>query len=1230
MRDPSSPRVFLSYSRKDGLEVARRLQAILEAEGLSLYRDLSDLDGGEDWWRQVETAIKGVEHVVLVLTPQALQSRYVRDEWKLARQEGKAVWPVSGPGELDFSHLPHWMARANRHDIHIPESRNRLILGLSGPAREKRVPFMADPLPAGFVARPEKLAEIKRKILNSQGEPFATTAALRGAGGFGKTALANALCHDREIESAFSDGILRVVLGEKPEDLVGRIADLIEILTGERPGVTHLEAAKTKLAEALDDRRCFLVIDDAWREQDLAPFLHRGSKDQTTRLITTRDDRVLPAEATRVNVDAMTSDQALAMLERGLPGDLLPPFRVRLTAMAGRLGEWALLLALANGVLRARTARGGSIENALSYAERALAQRGLAAAFSSQDRATRRSTAWGTLEVSLEQLSESERMCFAELAVFIEDAEIPTGAVLGLWKQTAELDALDGEDLLTRLADLSLLIDLDLGRGLFRLHDVFRSLLRAGPVRDRLAELDRKLMEHFRATCPNEHLSQLKDSYGLRYSIAHLRGAGEGEVADLLLLDLAWMQAKLDSLGIQPLLADYIGQPLQSPQCAIGAVLTLGANVLSRRPQELPTQMLARLSCEAEPRLEATLRDARARLVQPALVPLRASFTPPGAELRRFEGHERTVNSLAALADQRRALSASDDGTLRLWDLETGVELRRFEGHRRRVNTVAVLADHRRALSGSDDGTLRLWDVESGAELGRLDGHEGPIKCLMLLADEERALSGSQDMTLRLWDLASCAEVRRLTGHERDISSITELPGGKRALSSSWDNSVRLWDLEAGGELRCIKVKESVVTALTALADGQRALFGCSNGMLWLWDLESDAALRSLAGHDSAVTSITLFADGRRALSGSFDRTLRLWDLESGVELRRFDGHEDWVTSVTLLNNGQRALSGSADKTLRLWDLEIGVDQGRFASHKSSISSMALLADERRVLTGSWDKTLRLWDLKTGAELRRFTGHEDAATCVTVLADERHALSGSYDETLRLWNLETGSELRRFEGHEGFVTSVALLADGRCALSGSGDGTLRLWDLETGTELRHFEAHKHPVSSVTLLTDKRLALSGSWDRTLRLWDLETGAELRRFEGHEAWVNAVSLLSDGWRALSASEDKTLRLWDLKTGSEERRLEGHEAEVTSVTILTNRQRALSASRDKTLRLWDLETGTQLACLTFDAIPFAIAWSERMSAAVVGDGMGLVHVIELLDRPPAAAPVSRDSRR
>src|SRR5262245_48985101 len=101
MRDPGNPRVFVCYSRSD-IEFVRRLQALLEAEGLSLYRDLTNLEGSDDWWRQVEAAIRSVEHVVLVLSPAALRSPYVSREWKLARQEGKRVSPVSGPANLDF------------------------------------------------------------------------------------------------------------------------------------------------------------------------------------------------------------------------------------------------------------------------------------------------------------------------------------------------------------------------------------------------------------------------------------------------------------------------------------------------------------------------------------------------------------------------------------------------------------------------------------------------------------------------------------------------------------------------------------------------------------------------------------------------------------------------------------------------------------------------------------------------------------------------------------------------------------------------------------------------------------------------------------------------------------------------------------------------------------------------------------------------------------------------
>ena len=73
--------------------------------------------------------------------------------------------------------------------------------------------------------------------------------------------------------------------------------------------------------------------------------------------------------------------------------------------------------------------------------------------------------------------------------------------------------------------------------------------------------------------------------------------------------------------------------------------------------------------------------------------------------------------------DGRRAVSGSDDRTLKVWDLEQGALLATLEGHGDGVWAVAVTPDGRRAVSGSDDRTLKVWDLEQGALLATLEGH---------------------------------------------------------------------------------------------------------------------------------------------------------------------------------------------------------------------------------------------------------------------------------------------------------------------------------------------------------------------------------------------------------------------------------------------------------------------------------------------------------------------------
>ncbi|MDT9298615.1 MAG: WD40 repeat domain-containing protein, partial [Arthrospira platensis PCC 7345] len=70
--------------------------------------------------------------------------------------------------------------------------------------------------------------------------------------------------------------------------------------------------------------------------------------------------------------------------------------------------------------------------------------------------------------------------------------------------------------------------------------------------------------------------------------------------------------------------------------------------------------------------------------------------------------------AVAIAPDGKRAVSASWDKTLKLWDLEQGGELATLSGHSFSVTSVAIAPDGKRAVSASNDKTLKLWDLEQG------------------------------------------------------------------------------------------------------------------------------------------------------------------------------------------------------------------------------------------------------------------------------------------------------------------------------------------------------------------------------------------------------------------------------------------------------------------------------------------------------------------------------------
>jgi WD40 repeat protein len=826
------PRVFLSYARSDGEQFATELRQRLEAEHIPLWQDRVGMEGGRDWWLQIKEALDVVEFMVLVMTPAAMKSKMVREEWRYARQQGVCVYPVKGEPDLDFKDMPHWMRSAHFYDI--DHEWQKLVNDLNTRCQQARVPFMCKDLPPDFVPRPNEFDALIEKLLDEKREePIAITVALRGAGGYGKTTMAMALCHDERIQDAFDDGILWVTLGENPGNLVGKLEDLIYTLSEKRPGFTSIDAASAHFSELLADRDILLVIDDVWNSTHLEPFLQGGKR--CARLVTTRNEQVLRADVQRIQVDAMQQQEAVRLLGSGLSSTPLRAGEKQvLAALATRLGEWALLLKLVNSVLRERVSRGQSLADAVTYSNTALDKRGLTA-FDDKNAQDRSHAVAKTLSVSLDMLSTEEQARYHELAVFPEDVGIPLVTVQRLWSATGGLDEFDTEELCDRLYRFSLLLDFDLTRRSIRLHDVIRSYLQQKVGAVELPALHAHLLDAYSLTrwadLPED------EPYLWDYLAEHLVAASR----------LAELVATVKDLRY------LVNKTLARTAYAIEADLEFAEQWV---PDDVPLRLLKRNFANMSHLLNrcSTYHDLAAvlysRLVHvKELTDLCQAFEqdiprpylagwhllpdlPDPALIRTLSGHTSGVGCAISPAGDY-IVSASEDQTLKVWDAHTGEERRTLCGHTDGVRGCTISSSGDFIVSTSEDGTLKVWNARTGKELRTLRGHTSAVEGCAISPAGDYIVSASHDNTLKVWDTRTGEERRTLRGHTEMVTGCAISPAGDTIVSASRDETLKVWDVRTGTCL-CTLYVNGLLLVCAFHPDGEHIVAAGAGGVYFL------------------------------------------------------------------------------------------------------------------------------------------------------------------------------------------------------------------------------------------------------------------------------------------------------------------------------------------------------------------------------------------------------------
>ena len=1080
-------------------------------------------------------------------------------------------------------------------------------------AEARPAPLMVPDLPADFVARPREYDQLIRALLRSNtGRAVGITAALNGAGGYGKTTLATAVCHDKRIRARFRDGILWVALGETPGDLTGRVEDLIQALTGERPGFSHITAATARLKEVLDERRPLLVIDDVWRPEHLRPFMQGGSR--STWLISTRNRDVLPPECETIDVDAMKREEAVSLLGTGLDAGAVKQLDPHLRDLAAQLGEWPLLLKLVNGILRTRT-RSQPLAAAMKFVTKALQQAGINA-FNKDRSEGREHSVRRTLDVSLDCLADSERERFEELAILPEDFDIPLVTISKLWKRRARLDDMDSELLCEKLERLSLLLKFDRGPAKIRLHDVIRKYLIRRNGGD-LQLIHEALLDAHRPGSDRWADLPFEEPYIWDHLTYHMIGAGRiRELVDTA-KDLRYLAAAVyarGALGAEQDLTQATNSDQEDAALkALRQTFIRCGHLFNRlnNLNDIAATLSSRIGHIEILRPMVELLDLG--IARPYIAPSHClPDLPHPALVRTLAGHSGKVTDCAISGDGKSAVSAAEDKTVKLWDLETGRELFTLTGHSAPVASCAISGDGRRAVSASWDGTVKVWDLDSGRALFTLTGHSGWVNGCAINGDGARAVSASGDGTVKVWDLETGRELFSLTAHLGGINGCAISGDGKLAVSATAQETLKVLDLRTGRELLTLIGHSNQVLSCAIRGDGKWAVSASWDKTAKVWDLETGRELFTLTGHSGPVTGCAISGDGKLAASGSFDETVKVWDLETGRELLTLTGHSGPVSGCAISRDGKRAVSASWDATVKVWDLETTSELIMLTGHSNRVYGCAISGNGKRAVAASGDKTVKVWDLGSARELFTLTGHSGRVNCCAISSDESRAVSGSEDQTVKVWDLKTRLELFSLTGYSGGVNGCAISGDGNRVVSAAGE-TVKAWDLKTGCELFTLTGHSGAVNGCAIRGDGARAVSASGDATIKLWDLETGRELVTLAGHSGSVNACAIGWDGKRGISASSDKTIKAWDLESGRELFTLKGHSAPVNGCALSGDGKRAVSVSLDQTIRAWDLERGECLGTLVVDGLLNACAMSPDGIRVVAAGDRG-VYFLEL----------------
>ncbi|KAM3349640.1 hypothetical protein ACQJBY_022509 [Aegilops geniculata] len=301
-----------------------------------------------------------------------------------------------------------------------------------------------------------------------------------------------------------------------------------------------------------------------------------------------------------------------------------------------------------------------------------------------------------------------------------------------------------------------------------------------------------------------------------------------------------------------------------------------------------------------------------------------------GSELRAtLRGHTRTVRAISS--DRGKIVSGGDDQSVIVWDKQAFKLLEELKGHDAPVTSVRMLSGER-VLTASHDGTVKMWDVRTDTCVATVGRCQSAVLCMEYDDSTGILAAAGRDVLAHVWDIRSSKQMFKLQGHTKWIRSMRMT--GETIITGSDDWTARVWSLTRGTCDAVLACHAGPILCVEYSPSDKGIITGSSDGLIRFWENEGGIkCVKNLTLHSASVLSIS--AGDHWLGIGAADNSMSLFHRPqerfgsfsnagskvAGWQLYRTPQKTSAVVRCIASDlDRKRICSGGRNGLLRLWD----------------------------------------------------------------------------------------------------------------------------------------------------------------------------------------------------------------------------------------------------------------------------------------------------------------------